>query len=317
MRNLNIARLERVPLREVWKHEAHDFTQWLETNIEVLNEALNLDLVNVDREQAAGMFSVDLVAEDSGGGTVIIENQLEKSNHDHLGKLITYLTAMAAKTAVWIVSDPRPEHIAAITWLNESSSAQFYMVKVEAVKIGESPAAPLFTLIVGPSDEAKEVGQAKKEIAERYIIRRHWWESLINRSATVNKLHAHIAPGEYSWIGTSSGIRGLNLNYVVTQDECGAELYIDRGKNAEEENKAIFEQLRKYQRQIDETFGEPLKWEPLEGKRACRIRFTNNSGGYRTPENEWPHIQDRIIHAMDKLEKALRPYLKQLNLSNT
>lgn len=68
MRDLNIARLERVPLREVWKHEAHDFTQWLEANIEVLNEALNFDLVNVDREQAAGTFSVDLVAEDSGGG---------------------------------------------------------------------------------------------------------------------------------------------------------------------------------------------------------------------------------------------------------
>jgi hypothetical protein len=98
---------------------------------------------------------------------------------------------MAAKTAIWIVSDPRPEHVAAITWLNESSSANFYMVKVEAVKIGDSPAAPLFTLIVGPSDEAKEVGQAKKEIAERNIIRKRWWATLIERSSLVNKLRAH------------------------------------------------------------------------------------------------------------------------------
>jgi Domain of unknown function (DUF4268) len=150
---------------------------------------------------------------------------------------------MAAKTAIWIVSDPRPEHVAAIAWLNEAGSAQFYMVKVEAVKIGASPAAPLFTLIVGPSEEAKDVGQTKKEIAERYMIRKHWWSSLINRSAAVNKLHTHITPGEYSWIGTSSGIRGLNLNYVVTQDECGAQLYIDRGKNAVEENKAVFDRL--------------------------------------------------------------------------
>jgi hypothetical protein len=178
-----IGKLERVPLREVWKHEAQDFTQWLQQNIDVLNNALDLSLVNVDREQATGSFSIDLVAEDEGGGTVIIENQLEKSNHDHLGKLITYLTGMGAKAAIWIVSDPRPEHVAAITWLNETGSASFYMVKVEAVRIGSSPAAPLFTLIVGPSDEAEEVGQTKKEIAERYGIRKRWWTQLIERSA--------------------------------------------------------------------------------------------------------------------------------------
>lgn len=315
MGSLNVGRLERVALREVWKHEAHDFTQWLQENIEVLNEALDLDLVNVDREQAAGTFSVDLVAEDGGGGTVIIENQLEKSNHDHLGKLITYLTAMAAKTAIWIVSDPRPEHVAAITWLNEAGSAQFYMVKVEAVKIGSSPAAPLFTLIVGPSDEAKEVGATKKEIAERYIIRRHWWASLIKRSAAVSKLHAHITPGEYSWIGTSSGVRGLNLNYVVTQDECAAELYIDRGKGTDDENKAIYDQLYKHQPEIEASFGAALSWEGLEGKRACRIRYTSQAGGYRTPEASWPEVQDPIIHAMARLEKALRPHLRQLRLS--
>jgi hypothetical protein len=106
----------------------------------------------------------------------------------------------------------------------------FNMVKVDAVKIGDSPAAPLFTLIVGPSDEAKEVGQAKKEIAERNIIRKRWWATLIERSSLVNKLHAHITPGEYGWISASSGIRGLNFNYVVMQDECCVELYMDRGK---------------------------------------------------------------------------------------
>ena len=89
----HIGKLKRVPLREVWKHEAKDFTQWLQENIDELNSALDLNLVNVDRERETGDFSIDLVAEDEGGGTVIIENQLEKSNHDHLGKLITYLRA--------------------------------------------------------------------------------------------------------------------------------------------------------------------------------------------------------------------------------
>jgi hypothetical protein len=315
MSNTSIGKLERVPLRKVWEHEAYDFTQWLQENIDVLNTALDLNLVNVDREQAAGSFSIDLVAEDEGGGTVIIENQLEKSNHDHLGKIITYLSSMGAKAAVWIVSEPRPEHVAAFAWLNESSSAAFYMVKVEAVRIGDSPAAPLFTLIVGPSEETKDVGQTKKEIAERYGIRKRWWSTLIERSAQVNKLHAHITPGEYSWIGASSGVRGLNLNYVITQDECAAELYIDRGKDAEEENKSIFDQLFANKAKIDEAFGEALSWERLDGKRACRIRHTQSGGGYRTPEEQWPALQDAIIHDMDRLEKALRPYLKQLRLN--
>lgn len=315
MKELDIGRLERVPLREVWPHEAKDFTQWLENNIDVLNDALDLSLINVDREQAAGTFSVDLVAEDEGGGTVIIENQLEKSNHDHLGKLITYLTAMAAKTAIWIVSDPRPEHVAAITWLNESSSAQFYMVKVEAVRIGNSPAAPLFTLIVGPSDEAKEVGQTKKEIAERYTLRKRWWTELVKRSASVNNLHSHITPGEYSWIGTSSGVRGLNLNYVVKQDWCGAELYIDRGKDADDENKNIFDQLAAHKTSIEQAFGGELSWERLDSKRACRIRYASQEGGYRSAEEDWPEIQDDLIQAMDRLEKALRPHLKKLKLT--
>ena len=315
MSNTSIGKLERVPLRKVWEHEAYDFTQWLQENIDVLNTALDLNLVNVDREQAAGSFSIDLVAEDEGGGTVIIENQLEKSNHDHLGKIITYLSSMGAKAAIWIVSDPRPEHVAAVAWLNESSSAAFYMVKVEAVRIGDSPAAPLFTLIVGPSEETKDVGQTKKEIAERYGIRKRWWSTLIERSAKVNKLHAHITPGEYSWIGASSGVRGLNLNYVVTQDECKAELYIDRGKDAEEETKSIFDQLFANKAKIDEAFGESLSWERLEGKRACRIRHTQSGGGYRTPEEQWTALQDAIIQDMDRLEKAVRPYLKQLKLN--
>jgi Domain of unknown function (DUF4268) len=314
MSSYSIGKLERVPLRTVWEHEAYDFTQWLQDNIEVLNDALGLNLVNVDREQAAGSFSIDLVAKVEGGGTVIIENQLEKSNHDHLGKVITYLCSLGAKAAVWIVSDPRPEHVAAVAWLNESSSAAFYMVKVDAVRIGESAPAPLFTLIVGPSEDSKSAGQAKKELAERYSIRKRWWTQLIERSAKFTKLHAHISPSEYTWIGTSAGVRGLYLNYVVTQDDFAVELYIDRGKGAEDENKAIFDQLQAQQAVIDAAFGERLSWQPLEGKRACRIRYTRRAGGYRSPEEAWPELHDHMAAAMDRLDKALRPHIRQLKL---
>jgi len=128
------------------------------------------------------------------------------------------------------------------------------------------------------------------------------------------RFDTHITPGEHSWLGTSSGIRGLNLNYVVTQDETSAELYIDRGKDSEEENKAIFDQLKANQAEIEKAFGGPLRWERLEGKRASRIRFTQ-AGGYRSPEETWPKIQDGIIAAMARLEQALRLFLKQLKLS--
>ena len=168
---MTIGKIQRVGLRKVWKHEARDFTTWIEENVDVINDSLDLNLVSLDREQSAGKVSVDLVGEDKAGNVVVIENQLERSDHDHLGKIITYLTALEAKTAIWIVSDPRPEHVKAIAWLNESSSESFYLVKVEAIKIGDSPWAPLLTLITGPSEEAIKMGQTKKEVAERYKIR--------------------------------------------------------------------------------------------------------------------------------------------------
>ncbi len=188
-----ISKIQRLPLRNVWKHEALDFTTWLEGNIDVLNDALDMELTGVEREKNAGTFSVDLVAEDGQGGIVVIENQLGKSDHDHLGKLITYLASMSAKTGVWIVADPRPEHVTAISWLNESYSASFYLLKVEAIQIGESPAAPLLTLIVGPSEEGKKAGEAKKDLVERYVLRRKFWTQLLDLAKSKTKLHATIS----------------------------------------------------------------------------------------------------------------------------
>jgi hypothetical protein len=313
MTEIGIGKLERVALREVWRHEAYDFTKWLQDNIDVLNATLKLALVNVDREQSAGAFSIDLVAEDEGGAKVIIENQLEKSNHDHLGKLLTYLVAMGARAAVWIVAEPRPEHVAAIAWMNESSSADFYLVKVEAVRIGASPPAPLLTLIVGPSADTETVSRTNREFAERYDVRQQWWTQLVARPDA--KLHRHITPGVYAWIGTSSGIRGLNLNYVILQDECAAELYIDRGNGADLENKAIFDQLFVNRSAVEELFGGELEWQRLDARRACRVR-TTLSGGYRSPVEEWETIQARQVNAMNRLNSAIQPQLKLLRLGS-
>jgi hypothetical protein len=312
MNDVNVGKLDRVLLRDVWKHEEYDFTRWLQDNVDVLGDVVGFTLENVEREQAAGTFSIDLVAEDEGGNKVIIENQLEKSNHDHLGKVLTYLVALGAKTAVWIVSEPRPEHVAAVAWLNDSSDARFYLVKVEAVRIGNSPPAPLLTLIVGPSAESEALAKSKQEFAERYTERHNWWTRLVARPDA--KTHKHITPGSYSWIGTSSGVRGLNLNFTVLQDENGAELYIDRGSGAEAENKSIFDQLEKHKAEIEAKFGGPVLWQRLDDRRASRIKVSF-PGGYRSPESEWDDIQSRQVDGMNRLNSALQPYLKALKLA--
>lgn len=305
-----IGKLQRVPLREVWKDEARDFTPWLQENMDVLNDVLDFTLSNVEREQSAGDFSADLTAEDESGNTVIIENQLEKSDHDHLGKIITYLTAIEAKLAIWISSDPRPEHIKAINWLNETTAASFYLLKIEAIRIGDSLPAPLLTLIVGPSIEGKTAGATKKEFAERYAIRYKFWSGLLERAKNKTKLHAGISPSQYSYIQTSAGKNGIKYNYDIRKHDAMVELYIDRGN--EEENEEIFNKLYASKNSIEQDFGEALEWLYLENKRACRIIKTINIGGYRDDESKWPEIQDAMIEAMIRLERALRKPIENL-----
>jgi len=124
-------------------------------NLDFLSETIGFQLSLDQREISAGAFSADIRAEDPQGNFVIIENQLEKTNHDHLGKLITYMSNLEAKTAIWITSEPRPEHETAVHWLNETLPADtsFYLIKIEAYKIGDSDPAPLFTIVAGPSAE--------------------------------------------------------------------------------------------------------------------------------------------------------------------
>ena len=307
-----IGSLQRVDLRKVWPHEARDFTPWLEENIDVLNNAIDLSLSDVVREQAAGDFSVDLVAEDESEGRVIIENQLERSNHDHLGKLIAYLIVNGAKAAIWIVADPRPEHIRTISGLNESSLGSFYLLKLEAVQIENSPPAPLLTLIVGPSEVSQEAGETKREFTERHILRCRFWTQLLERAKESTPLHANTSPNQYNYVMTGAGRSGLNFRYVIQQHTSEIDLYIDRGRDADNENEEIFDTLGNAKEEIEEVFGEPLEWQRLEGKRACRIGKRFSLGGYRDDEEEWSEIQDVMIDGMIRLEKAFRPHIDRL-----
>lgn len=306
-----IGKIAKVPLREIWKHEAHDFTTWLEENIEVLRDQFEFELQNIRREHTTGNFNVDLVAEDEDGHVVVIENQLEKSNHDHLGKVLTYLAAVDAHRAIWIVSEARQEHIKAMTWLNESGLAEFYLLKVEGIRIDDSKPAPLFTTIVKPSEEVREAGETKKEYAERHYARKNFWTFLLEQAKTKTKLHAKISPGIYNWIGAGSGFAGITYNYSIAKQDGKIELYIDYDKNDGKDNKRIFDLLLQRKDVIEQAFGETLLWERLDNKRASRITKLYSSGGYADEDN-WPVVAGEMTDGMVRLERALTPELQRV-----
>ena len=308
-----IGRIEKVELREVWKKE-EDFTTWLFDNLDIVGEELDMDLTPNKKEAKAGSFFADIVAEDAFGQKVIIENQLEKTDHDHLGKILTYVSNLDAKIAVWVSSDPRPEHQTAIEWLNETGSdVQFYLVKIEALRIGDSEPAAYFSVVTGPSEKTNIVSGERKEMAERHKFRLDFWQTLLEKSKEKTNLHANISPGTANYVGASSGVRGLTFNYVTTFKAGQVELYIDRGKNSEDENKKIFDKFYSKRSEIEKDFGGELNWERLDNRRACRIskRFEYASLGDSDKRDK---LQDDMIDAMIRLEKALKEHIKKLRL---
>lgn len=308
----DIGRLEPVPIRELWRHEERGFSAWLEANLERLSEAIGVPLSDPQRELLAGGYQCDLVAEDGNGDRVVIENQLEATDHDHLGKLLTYLTNLEASAAVWITTDPRAEHVRAIQWLNETTpdNISFYLVQLAAYRIqGCSPVAPLMTVVVKPSAESKTFGKQKKELAERHVLRLKFWGQLLERAKQCGVLyHAQRSPSKDSWISAGAGVEaGVSFNYIIwVTEEAAVELYLNTGdKN---ENKRMFDVLYEKKNDIERSFGSPLSWERLDDKNASRVRFFVKEGGLKD-EAKWESVQSAMVSAMDKLVKAVKPYL--------
>lgn len=158
--------------------------------------------------------------------------------------------------------------------------------------------------------EKEQVGRKKR--AERYDVRLKFWEGIVGLARDRHTRHANIKPGSYHWLGASSGIRGLGFNYVIVQEYGITEIYIDRGDAGE--NKRIFDQLLSHKDEIENRFGGTLSWERLDTKRACRVKYMIETGGYRSPESQWPAIQAEMVTAMTKLEAAMKPALDRLGL---
>jgi hypothetical protein len=154
--------------------------------------------------------------------------------------------------------------------------------------------------------------KGRQDRTERYDLRRKFWEGLLSRAKLRTPLHAQISPTDYHWVGTSSGIRGLNFNYLAFQTDGRVELYIDRGSGQTEANTKIFDTLRENREAIEAAFGGPLDWARLDDKQASRVSHPFSLGGYRSEESKWPEIQDAMIDAMIRLEKAVRPEIAKL-----
>ena len=311
-----IGRLSRVPLRQVWKHEAHDFTTWLQDNLDVLNEHLDFQLVSAEREQSTGSFNVDLLAENDQGQTVVIENQLERTDHDHLGKLITYLAAFDADTAIWIAAEPRAEHVKAISWLNDSSPASFFLFRVEAVQIGESPPAPLITPIVGPTVEGKRVASQKKEKSEAENARHAFWAALLEVAAGSSTIFSGVSAGRGPYIQTGAGATGLSYAYWVNKTDARIQFWIDRGKDMSDVNTSLFHQLYENREEIERVAGSELTWDPMPNARSAKIvRELPGSPGYSADPDGWAEHLSEMVEAMERFHQALDPFVRKLDFA--
>jgi hypothetical protein len=242
---------------------------------------------------------------------VVIENQLERTDHDHLGKLITYLSNLDAKTAVWITREARPEHEAAIHWLNEMlpQDTAFYLIRIEAYRIGDSASAPLLTVVAGPSPEAREIGSQKKAVAERHVLRRSFWSELLEKANQRTSLHAGRSPTTDSWLNAGAGKAGIAFQYRIRMDDAQVGLRIRR--DSSEESRRIFDTLYEEKAAIERAFGDPLEWLPMEDAKMCLIQHVLQTGGLSDRER-WAEVQEDMTDAMIRLEHALRPYINQL-----
>lgn len=268
-----IGKLEEVDIRELWKHEQYDFSEWLskKENIENLNEILGLTLVDISKETYVGSYRCDLFAKDETTGIkVIIENQLEMSNHDHLGKIITYASGLDAKVVVWIVKEAREEHRSAIEWLNNNtnSNVNFFLIEIHAYKIGNSDNAPMFQVIEQPNDFIKNNKSTNssdtmnKSQSQRVEFWNQFNNVLVERGKPFNVRKATTDHWYNVAIGTSDA--HIDITLVNKDSVIGVELYIT-------DNKELFDKLYQKKDEIETDLGLKLDWRRLNNSKASRI----------------------------------------------
>lgn len=315
-----LGKLERVDPRSVWNHEAHDFTPWLVENIELLAEALEMELEVTEREADVGDFSVDILARDLGRDRlVVIENQLEPTNHSHLGQLITYAAGLDAGVVIWVSREFREEHRQALDWLNHAhaSGAEFFGVVLEVIRIdGSLPAANLRP-VAWPNSWSRETVRAggSDAVSSKRLAYQAFFQGLIDELREKHKFTNAKAGMPQNWYSFASGTRGFTYGMSFAQSgELRAEVYIDLQER--DANESAFARLQEDREAIEKEFGEPLRWEPLEGRRSCRVACYAPGSIEDAPEQLEQHRRWAVAHLL-KLKQVFGPRLPTLQPTET
>lgn len=307
-----LSKLRRLNLREVWAKEAGDFTPWLADNIEELGAALGMDLELEAREASVGDFSLDLLAKDLGTGrTVVIENQLTQTDHDHLGKLLTYAAGFGASVVIWVAEAMREEHRQALEWLNQrtDTETEFFGVVVELLQIDDSKPAYDFKPVVFPNEWQKtKRSQTAGRVSTRGEAYRQYYQPLIDELREKHKFTGARIAQPQSWYAFSAGTSGVPVSAVFAGDGTArVELYIDLG--TVEANKALFDWLQSQKDNIEKQLGFPLQWERLDGKRASRI-CVSRSGSIESSAEELEQLRKWQIEKLLLFKKVFAPLVK-------
>jgi len=297
-------------LREVWPHEALDFTPWLakEENMALLADAVGLDITVDEEESPVGDFSVDIFASETGTERkIIIENQLEDTNHDHLGKLITYASGKAADIVIWVVKRAREEHKAAIEWLNNHTDDKigFFLCEIKLYCIGSSNPAVKFEVVEKPNDWTKEIKKTSGSLNATQQARIDYWTAFNDyafKNSSFAKEFKKRKPGPDHWLSFSIGSSACGMSILRLQNDghVAVEFYIN-------DDKALFHSLFAKKSIIEGETGFALDWRELPDKKASRILIEKAVN--LVDEAEWPAQFDWVMDTMLKMKKAFKKQL--------
>ena len=258
-------------LRSVWPHEAGDFTKWLaqEENLALLSDAIDIELELEERESSVGSFNVDIYAKETGTNRrVIIENQLEDTNHDHLGKLITYASGKGAEVIIWVVKRARDEHRQAIEWLNQhtDSNIGFFLLEIELWQIGDSMKAPRFNIVEKPNDWSKTM-KTIEGLSDTDLLKLEFWTGFNDAMSNNDEFKHHFRARKASpqhWYDLSIGSSAYHICLTInTQKQCiGVDIYID-------DDKELFAQFKTHKDEIAAMLNSEVEWR--EARKACRF----------------------------------------------
>lgn len=295
-------------LRKVWPNEAKDFTPWLAEHLEYIGNILEMDLELVEKESKVGGYSADILAkvEDTESDTesyVVIENQLEDSNHDHLGKLITYASGKKAKAIVWVVKKAREEHREAIKWLNDATNAElgFYLLEIELWHIGNSKLAPKFNVVERPNEWAKVV-KTSNDVTDTKVLQLEFWQAFIdfaNRTSFPKYFRLPSAhPQNWFNLAIGSSKCKICLEAKKQKQEATVGIYID-------DDKALYQKFESDKQTIETAMKSNLQW--TQATKASR--FFEIKSFDMTDSSTWEEVFKWYIDKCIILKKTVQPYL--------